>query len=295
MSGNRRGRVGFAVASLCSLAWMATSARADTFNYVNISSVANNNIYTDLNQNFPNTGAGTPGSHTGVANATFVFTPWTYTPPAAAATGVSFTSPSAPLGNNGISFQLNSNSAGQDFAQIGLIGAPSPAYAGPNPLGVTIGQSNVSTVYALMSSYTGQSFSVTFNGLLGGSQTFTNISLPDFNGGGSVNSCSGGLCVQTVYTVHDVGGGGSGNSSNGALNTYDLTELAFTLNSALAADVLESAIFTSNGYETLLFGVSTVTTGSQSAVPLPGALPLFATGLAGLGLLGWRRKKAAAG
>jgi spore coat protein U-like protein len=32
---------------------------------------------------------------------------------------------------------------------------------------------------------------------------------------------------------------------------------------------------------------------SPSAVPLPGALPLFATGLAGLGLLGWRRKKAA--
>jgi hypothetical protein len=32
---------------------------------------------------------------------------------------------------------------------------------------------------------------------------------------------------------------------------------------------------------------------SPSAVPLPAALPLFATGLAGLGLLGWRRKKAA--
>ena len=30
-------------------------------------------------------------------------------------------------------------------------------------------------------------------------------------------------------------------------------------------------------------------------VPIPAALPLFATGLAGLGLLGWRRKKAAAG
>ena len=30
-----------------------------------------------------------------------------------------------------------------------------------------------------------------------------------------------------------------------------------------------------------------------SAVPLPGALPLFATGLAGLGLLGWRRKRKA--
>jgi hypothetical protein len=35
--------------------------------------------------------------------------------------------------------------------------------------------------------------------------------------------------------------------------------------------------------------------GGIGAVPLPAALPLFATGLAGLGLLGWRRKKAAAG
>ena len=34
---------------------------------------------------------------------------------------------------------------------------------------------------------------------------------------------------------------------------------------------------------------------ATSVVPLPAALPLFATGLAGLGLLGWRRKKAAAG
>ena len=32
---------------------------------------------------------------------------------------------------------------------------------------------------------------------------------------------------------------------------------------------------------------------SSTVVPLPGALPLFATGLAGLGLLGWRRKKRA--
>jgi hypothetical protein len=36
-------------------------------------------------------------------------------------------------------------------------------------------------------------------------------------------------------------------------------------------------------------------TATVSAVPLPAALPLFATGLVGLGLLGWRRKKTAAG
>ena len=32
-----------------------------------------------------------------------------------------------------------------------------------------------------------------------------------------------------------------------------------------------------------------------SQVPLPATLPLFATGLGALGLLGWRRKKAATG
>jgi hypothetical protein len=32
-----------------------------------------------------------------------------------------------------------------------------------------------------------------------------------------------------------------------------------------------------------------------SSVPLPAALPLFATGVGVLGLLGWRRKKTAAG
>ena len=37
-----------------------------------------------------------------------------------------------------------------------------------------------------------------------------------------------------------------------------------------------------------------ITVATTSPVPLPATLPLFATGLAGLGLLGWRRKKKAA-
>ena len=41
--------------------------------------------------------------------------------------------------------------------------------------------------------------------------------------------------------------------------------------------------------------VNDITISAVAAVPLPAALPLFATGLGALGLLGWRRKKSAAG
>ena len=43
----------------------------------------------------------------------------------------------------------------------------------------------------------------------------------------------------------------------------------------------------------LVFNFNTTATFSAHVVPLPAALPLFATGLGALGLLGWRRKKAA--
>jgi hypothetical protein len=39
--------------------------------------------------------------------------------------------------------------------------------------------------------------------------------------------------------------------------------------------------------------VATLNVPSVTAVPLPATLPLFATGLGALGLLGWRRKKKA--
>ena len=39
------------------------------------------------------------------------------------------------------------------------------------------------------------------------------------------------------------------------------------------------------------FGPSAVTGSADPIAPLPASLPLFATGLSGLGLLGWRRKR----
>lgn len=288
-----------AVATLLSgVPLLMASAHADEM-YVNLSSYANNNIFTDLNQNFPNTGPGMPGSHTGTANSTFLFTPGSYTPPAAtSSSSPEYTITSYTVVNdgpsNGVSFQLNSNAGGQDFAQIGTSG---PAgYTGPNPLTVTTNVTNATTVYALMGAYDGQSFSATFTGADGSTETYSNIFIPDFNGGAQVNTCTGTLapganCVQTAYVVNDRGGGGSGNSATGDTANYDLTEVEFALNSTLSAEQLSSVTFNSNGYETLLFGL---TAESPAPVPLP-ALPapavlvLLGAAVAGLELKGRRK------
>jgi hypothetical protein len=50
-----------------------------------------------------------------------------------------------------------------------------------------------------------------------------------------------------------------------------------------------SALFNPTGFEDLAIDSIAAT----AATPLPAALPLFATGLGGLGLLGWRRKRKA--
>ena len=59
-------------------------------------------------------------------------------------------------------------------------------------------------------------------------------------------------------------------------------------------DALSSACVTGSGLCTVDFSTTISYTG-PSDTPLPAALPLFATGLGAMGLLGWRRKRKAGG
>ena len=220
----------------------------------------NNNVYTNLDQQFPHSGTGTPGSGAGAADAAFLFDP---APAAVAAAGY------APdyvagsnLANNGVDFALTSDAAGHDFDQID----------GGQTDTVTAGASGVQTVYALLGAYDGQSVNVTFTGADGTTQTFDGVGLPDFNGGGPVNTTGVNPTIQTVFQVADVGAGGSGNSATGATTTYGLTEVAFTLEASLTAQPLASVTFASNGYDTLLLAATAVgATPTTTPSPTPTA------------------------
>jgi hypothetical protein len=100
-----------------------------------------------------------------------------------------------------------------------------------------------------------------------------------FNGLGlvTVNVLStGGFTLAAVFNV---------NGLDPATGLADPGYLGFT-----SDDFLISAfIWTSTNGGTLNTGFTAISTVPE--VPLPAALPLFASGLGALGLLGWRRKK----
>ncbi|WP_375397803.1 PEPxxWA-CTERM sorting domain-containing protein [uncultured Sphingomonas sp.] len=247
---------------------VAAPAAAQTQTYIT-NFAKTSNIYTALNQQYPNTGPGTPGDRTGTPNATNLFTPQ--------ATGQG-NPDNLNYANNGISYLLASDAQGHDFAEVGT------ASFGLTSLIVPINVVDVTNFYLLAAAYNGTTFNITFNGTGGFAQTFSNIALPDFNGG-AINTVGGGVSDQTVFRVYGVGGGGTGNSSNGAVNYYSLTQVGFDFGNTLAGRTLTSATITGNGYETLIFGATAV---SPQAVT-PGAVPEPATWammIAGFGLVG---------
>ena len=72
--------------------------------------------------------------------------------------------------------------------------------------------------------------------------------------------------------------------------------VAITFSGTFGQHTIADAVNNINGFATNEFwaAFNNITTSSSvSAVPLPAALPLFASGLVGLGLLGWRRKRKA--
>lgn len=224
------------------------------------------NIYTNLMQQYPNTGPGTPGSRTGTANASYLFTPQ--------ATGEGHPE-NVNYADNGISYLLTSDAAGRDFAEVGT------ADFGVASLTLPIGVANASTLYLLAGAYNGSSFNITLNATGGVSRTFSDIALPDFNGG-AINSVSGDVADQTVFRVYGQGAGGTGNSSNGAYNNYSLTQVGFTLGDAFKGRTLTSATITGNGYETLILG-ATVVSPDVSAVPEPAGWAMM---IGGFGIVG---------
>lgn len=243
-------------------------------------STGGNNIYTNLNQEFPNTGSGTPGSGIGQDNSSFIFNPATYS----AANSVPLTTPIT----NGITFELLSNSTGQDFEQI----APSQSGSTSN-LDITtingtsaLNVAGVADVYLLVSAYFGTSYNVTFTGTGGATQTFSNVGVQDFCNGTQENSTSSGAIVQSAVEVDYKGACGTGNSNTGPTTDQQLYEDSFALNSSFTGHALTGIDVTSNGDTTLLLGVTAAgpTIGSGAA-PEPSSIALFGFGLAAVGFL----------
>lgn len=94
----------------------------------------------------------------------------------------------------------------------------------------------------------------------------------------------------TLFNLYDnntglylQGGQSDTKTLNGWLSTYAL----------LGADQLQG-IWIGEGLSGGDTGADSLTVNSLTITPIPAALPLFATGLGGLGFLGWRRKKKAA-
>lgn len=64
--------------------------------------------------------------------------------------------------------------------------------------------------------------------------------------------------------------------------------------SAGSGEYFTSVVLASTGYSFEVDNFAAILSATPGATPLPGALPLFATGIASAGLLGWRRRRKAA-
>lgn len=247
-----------ALAAACSLAAIPSSALAAETYLTSFTKSAN--LSNNLNRNYPGTGGTTAGSPNGIPNATFLYDP---TP-----------------GQNGnvadvdVSYLLTADAAGRDFAEL--------LFTGPQTLAANV--ADATAIYFLVAAYNGESLNISLTGTGGATQTFSNIFIPDFNGGGDRDAINGDLSLETVFKVTSVGGGGTGNSENGAFNTYYLYQLGIRLGSSFEGQGLATATLSANGYNPLLIAATVLSPDAPaSGVPEPATWGLM---LAGFGLVG---------
>lgn len=272
--------------SLLTVSAGGVSAHAQT-NYPITNFTKTNNIFPNLNQQYPHTDPGTaiPGSGVGAPNQTFVFDPATYTSPNAVA--------GANQTTNGVTFTLTSDPAGHDFTEINNLVS--------GTLTIPVSIADATSVHFLINSYFNPSANFTFTATGGVSETFSGVQLHDFNAQGSPRNDSltfngnptPNLLDQTTFQVVDVGAGGTGNSTNGSFATYGLDEDSFLLDSSFVGQTLQSITITANGSNPILLGVTVTGVTPAAATPEPGSMALLiGLGLSGAGCLVRRRKSA---
>jgi hypothetical protein len=191
-----------------------------------------------------------------------------------------------PLGPTSITVgSIPFNVAGFAGGGTGIIQTPT----GDSSFTISVGIANVTTVFALVNSAFGTSGD-TVGSLVftdSASHTFTDplvegANIRDhFNDG--FNNSATGIFATACFP------------SSCVADRFDAYQI--TLPASFAGNTLVSIMFNGsnagNPQGQPFLAALTAETPGTSAVPLPAALPLFATGLGALGLLGWRRKKKA--
>jgi hypothetical protein len=148
-----------------------------------------------------------------------------------------------------------------------------------------------------LTSSSGQQVSIAANGT-------TSFGATTSTGWGLNNNVSGGLQLNALgfvgpagLIVGPPGTGGVYTNANGSIagngphNPFINQMATFTVSNAAitAATLITSAVFSFG----TTAGIDVTGVPSTNPVPLPGALPLFATGLGGLLLMRWKRKRKA--